>query len=53
MPVVQHNVSITVHMRDTLQVEIYFVDVNGQALGVLNEGKNRALQLGLRYEFEL
>ena len=34
-------------------VEIYFVDVNGQALGVLNEGKNRALQLGLRYEFEL
>lgn len=34
-------------------VEVYFVDQNGQSLGALNEGKNRALQLGLRYEFEL
>lgn len=38
-------------MKDV--VDLLFVDENGQFLARLDEGKNRVLQFGLRYQFEL
>jgi hypothetical protein len=38
-------------MKDV--VDLLFVDENGQFLARLDKGKNRVLQFGLRYQFEL